>query len=57
MSLLDDRGWRSGALAQLGVLIAFLGFGLLAFDAALGVVLIPAGIVLSFAGMRAAGRR
>jgi hypothetical protein len=51
MRFFDDSGVRSGALSQLGVIITFIGFGLLAFNAAAGVVMIPAGIALTFAGM------
>jgi hypothetical protein len=41
----------SATLAMVGVWITIAGFGLLALDAAVGVLAIPAGILLSIVGM------
>jgi hypothetical protein len=43
--------------AQIGVWITMAGFGLLALDAAVGVIAIPAGIALALAGMPRRDRR
>jgi hypothetical protein len=41
----------TATLAMAGVWITILGFGLLTFDAAIGILAIPAGIVLAIVGM------
>jgi hypothetical protein len=48
-----DQGIRKGALSRLGVDISLIGLALLPFDAAVSVILVPLGVVLTFAGLPA----